>query len=271
MWLFLAGATAFLTAAAANAGGGSASLPARATPSDQCNRQVIRGELGRQIDQYLARAVPFGFSGSIFVVDSRGVLLHRAYGAANVARRIPNRVDTLFDMGSITKGFTATAIALLQAEGRLSLDQTLSVYFPDAPADKGGITIEQLLTHTAGLIDLTNPNDYLVISRDDFLRDLFNSPLVAAPGEKWAYSNAGYSVLAAIVEVVSGLPYEQFLRERILAPAGMPDTGYRLARWSNDRRTVPLTPIRRRSITGRRSVDFVPLAGRTGYFSATAE
>jgi|GEM_PF-862943 len=214
--------------------GAAQAQPAAASAQVRCDRSVALGPLGTRMDEYLTRAVPYGFSGSVFVMDQEGVILHRAYGMANVARRIPNQIDTLFDMGSITKGFTATAIALLESEGRLSFGQRLSDYFPNAPADKRDITIQQLLTHTAGLIDLTNPNDYLVISREQFLTDLFKTPLLAPPGAQWSYSNAGYSVLAAIIEKLSGVSYERFLRDRLLAPAGMVDTGYRLARWSND-------------------------------------
>jgi CubicO group peptidase (beta-lactamase class C family) len=193
-------------------------------------RTRVEGEQGARLDEYLSRTVPFGFSGAVFVTDRRGVLLHKGYGLADVAKGVPITTQTVFDMGSITKAFTAEAVVLLAAERRLSVQDTLGKYFPDAPADKRGLTLEQVLTHTAGLVDLTG-DDYDVVTREQLLRDAFAAPLVATPGQAWSYSNAGYSVLAAIVEKVSGQTYEQFLRKRFFAPAGMNQTGYVLPKW----------------------------------------
>jgi CubicO group peptidase (beta-lactamase class C family) len=222
----------WVAAALAAAGLGASRLDAW-TPSAAaagCAREMVRDALGRRIDAYLARTVPFGFSGSVWVRDRQGILLHRAYGRADRRRGTPITIDTIFDMGSITKGVTATLIAQLEAEGRLQFSDTLGRFFPDAPEDKRSITLHQLLTHTSGLIDLTEEDDYVVLPRERFLRDIFAAPLLSPPGERWAYSNAGYSVLAAVIEQVSGRPYEAYLRERLLMPAGMTSTGYRLPR-----------------------------------------
>ncbi|HEX8169384.1 MAG TPA: serine hydrolase [Thermoanaerobaculia bacterium] len=169
--------------------------------------------------------VPFGLSGSILVADANGVVLDKGYGYADVARGIRNTPDTIYDIGSITKALTATAIAVLEDEGRLSTDDTLAKFFPDAPADKKDITLKQVLSHSAGLVDQTG-DDYDPVSRQQLIDSVFAAPLVSPPGKEYHYSNSGYSILAAIVEQLSGKSYHDFMRERFFAPTGMRDTGY---------------------------------------------
>jgi CubicO group peptidase (beta-lactamase class C family) len=188
----------------------------------------------RKIDETLARMVPFGLSGSVLVADRGGVILSKGYGAGL-------RPDTIYDMGSITKSFTATAVLLLEEEGKLSIDDTLAKHFPGVPADKAEITLRQILGHSAGLADLIG-NDYDPVPREKFLADFFATPLVSKPGAEYHYSNGGYSVLAAIVEDVSGKPYETFMRERLFAPAGMRDTTYRVPDRDLPRVAHTLTP-----------------------------
>lgn len=225
--------SSFLTALAFAGGGlGAPRLEAAnvAAQADPCAREIVRDALAARIDAYLAGAARFGFSGSIWIRDRDGILLHKGYGQADRGRGTPVAIDTVFDMASVTKGVTATLIALLQAEGRLQLTDTLGRFFPDAPEDKRAITLHQLLTHSSGLNDLTETDDYAVLPRERFLRDIFKPPLLSPPGERWAYSNAGYSLLAAVIERVSGRSYEANLREHLLKPAGMESTGYRLPR-----------------------------------------
>jgi CubicO group peptidase (beta-lactamase class C family) len=187
--------------------------------------------LASSIDQTLQRLVPFGLSGSVLVADRTGVILNKGYGPGL-------RPDTIYDMGSITKSFTAYAILLLEAEGKLSTDDKLAKYFPTAHAD---ITLKQVLSHSAGLPDLIG-DDYDPVPRDEFLRRFFATPLVSKPGAEYHYSNGGYSVLAALVEMLSGQPYETFLRERLFAPAGMRDTTYRVPKRDWPRVAHTLTP-----------------------------
>jgi CubicO group peptidase (beta-lactamase class C family) len=187
--------------------------------------------LGSKIDRTLQRMVPFGLSGSVLVADRNGVILSKGYGAGL-------RPDTIYDMGSITKSFTAHAILMLEAEGKLSTGDKLAKYFPAAHPD---ITIKQVLSHSAGLPDLIG-NDYDPVPREEFLRRFFATPLVATPGAEYHYSNGGYSVLAALIEDLSGMPYERFMRERLFAPAGMRDTTYRVPKRDWPRVARTLTP-----------------------------
>jgi len=135
----------------------------------------------------------------------------------------------VFDMGSIAKQFTAAAVLQLAARGRLDTSDSLGRFFRDAPADKQGITIHQLLTHTSGLIS-DFADDYAQMSRDSAVHAIFGQPLVAPPGQAFHYSNVGFSLLAILLERMTGLPYERLMAERIYGPAGMRHTGYRLRR-----------------------------------------
>ena len=195
---------------------------------------VVRGELGERIDAALTRMAPFGVSGSVIVADRGGVILDKAYGEGL-------RTDTIYDMGSITKSFTATALLMLEDEGKLSTKDTLAKFFPNVPADKAAITLDQILSHSAGLADLIG-NDYDPIPREKFLTDFFATALVSPPGAEYHYSNGGYSVLSAIIENVSGKPYETFMKERLFAPAGMVDTTYRVPKRDYARVAHTLTP-----------------------------
>ncbi|WP_203295130.1 serine hydrolase domain-containing protein [Maricaulis parjimensis] len=144
--------------------------------------------------------------------------------------------DTLFDIGSLTKQFTAAAILVLVDRGQLSLDDRLADHFDGVPADKADIAIDQLLSHSSGLSDDTGGfqghDADPFVSEADFMAAVLASPLTSAPGTRHEYTNAGYSVLASIIERVSGQDYETFLREALFEPAGLQSTGYRLMDWS---------------------------------------
>jgi CubicO group peptidase (beta-lactamase class C family) len=193
--------------------------------------------LGAALDAYLERTVPFGFSGVFLVARGGEVILEGGYGLADREAGTPVTPETVFDIGSITKQFTAAAILKLEDEGRLSTDDPIGRWLPDVPADRAGITIHHLLTHSSGLTgDLGG--DYQVMPRDTLVRRALASELEAAPGERYDYSNLGYSLLGAIVEVASGLPYERFLHDRLLRPAGLEQTGYMIPAWTPQRLAV---------------------------------
>jgi CubicO group peptidase (beta-lactamase class C family) len=142
---------------------------------------------------------------------------------------------SVYNLGSITKQFTAAAILRLEEFGKLRTTDSIARFFPDAPADKRGITLHQLLTHTAGFTSDYSPTDYEPTSRDEYVRRMFAAPLRNPPGSTHFYSNAGYSLLAAIVETATGKNYETALRELVLLPAGMLETGYKGPGWSSTR------------------------------------
>jgi CubicO group peptidase (beta-lactamase class C family) len=173
------------------------------------------------------------FSGSVLVADHGRVIYRKGFGWANAEWKIPNAPGTRFRIGSITKQFTAMLVMQQVEEGKLRLDGTIGDYLPEYPAGPGrAITIHQLLTHTSGLHNYTAlPRFSSELSRDPYRRvdllPLFDSlPLDFAPGSRWSYSNSGYITLGVILERVGGKPYDVALRERILDPLGLKDTGY---------------------------------------------
>lgn len=178
------------------------------------------------IHAYITRLKDFGFSGGVVIGERGKVLLESLQGLADRENNLPVRMDTVFDIGSVTKQFTAAAIVALEADGKLRVTDRVDAYFDGAPEDKAGITLHQLLTHTSGLAMDFGGGDYDRVPRAEIVRRAFASKLRSTPGERHAYSNAGYSLLAAIVEIASGRTYEEYLTERLFRPLGMLSTGY---------------------------------------------
>lgn len=187
------------------------------------------GDLSSKLEQYLSRLAKLGFSGTVLVAKDGKVLLEKGYGMADRERKIPMAADSVISIGSITKQFTAAAILKLEMAGKLRVDEPIGRFFPGAPPEKAAITIHQLLTHSAGLESDYGPTDYEAVSRDEIIRRVMAAPLRTPPGKQYFYSNAGYSLLAAIVEILSGQSYETYLRENLFVPAGMKATGYKVA------------------------------------------
>ena len=191
-----------------------------------------------RIDTYLSRMATLdAFDGVILIAQGERVLLAEGYGFADRQAERPWTVDTVATIGSITKQFTGAAITLLAQEGRLDFDDTIGEFFPEAPADKAEITVHQLLTHAAGFPGAVGM-DSESIGRDAYLARVWATPLEFEPGERYMYSNTGYSILAAIIEVVTNTAYERFVHERLFTPAGMTETGYAIPDWSDDELAV---------------------------------
>lgn len=187
------------------------------------------GDLSTKLEAYLGRLEKLGFSGTVLVAKDGKIVLEKGYGMADRERKIPMAADSVISIGSITKQFTAAAILKLEMAGKLRVEESIGRFFPGAPPEKAAITIHQLLTHSAGLDSDYGPSDYEAVSRDEIVRRVFAAPLRTPPGREYFYSNAGYSLLAAIVEILSGKSYETYLRENLFEPAGMKATGYKVA------------------------------------------
>ena len=187
-------------------------------------------DLFTKIDTYLTKGTLNGFSGAISVIKKGEVIINKGYGLANKKTKTLNNPNTIFDIGSNTKQFTAAAILKLVELKKLKLTDPLTQFFKKLPVNKQGITIHQLLTHAAGFSESIG-RDFTEISQKDFFEKLFASTLLSKPGEKYSYSNTGYSVLGRIIELASGQSYEAFLNEQLFIPAGMLQTGYLLPKW----------------------------------------
>ena len=188
----------------------------------------------RKIDELVSLYNKYGkFNGSVLVAENGKVIFEKGYGLANMEWNIPNQPDTKFRLGSITKQFTATLILQLVEQGKIKLDGKLIDYLPDYRKDTGAkVTIHNLLSHTSGVPNYTAQQGFFQnVSRnpftvDDFIKKYASGDLEFEPGTKFNYSNSGYFLLGAIVEKVTGKPYEQVLKENILDPVGMKNTGY---------------------------------------------
>ena len=196
--------------------------PPPAPPSDEKFRAFA--------DEFLTRAQAFGFTGGVLVSRQGKVLLERGCGLADRARGVPIAASTAFDIGSNTKDFTKMAVLQLADAGRLRLDDPIAKYLDGVPPDKSAVTVAMLVDHTAGFPLYSGPDDEAV-TRADFLKRILAAPLIAEPGRAQNYSNPGYSLLAAIIEKVTGGSWEEYVAAHILKPAGMTETGYALPKW----------------------------------------
>jgi len=170
------------------------------------------------------------FSGVVLLARNNAAFLEKAYGLADREFRVPVNNETKFNLGSINKTFTKTAIAQLAAAGKLSLTDTIGKHLPRYGAPYAGrVTIQQLLDFSSGMGDFfgakfeATPRERLR-SLSDYLPLFENDPLKFEPGARHEYSNAGYIVLGLIIEAVSGQDYYSYVREHIFRPAGMADT-----------------------------------------------
>lgn len=175
------------------------------------------------------------FGGVVLVATDGKVLLNKGYGMADAATKKPNDPSLVYQIGSVTKQFTAAAILKLQEEGKLSVNDTISKYFPKLK-EGGRITIRHMLTHTSGLYNYTNDTTFWMheadkpSSREKAMSRFADKPLDFEPGTKFSYSNTGYLLLGYIIEQVSGKPYEQYIRENIFRPLGMNRSGFDFAK-----------------------------------------
>lgn len=146
------------------------------------------------------------------------------YGTANVELNSPVRPDSVFEIGSITKQFTAACILMLQQDGRLSIEDPIRRHLPDAPPGWSNVTIRHLLTHTSGIRSYTGQDGFEMrrrLTQKQFIQAVAALPMDFSPGEQAKYCNTGYNLLGFIIENVSGRNYWSFLAERIWSPLGI--------------------------------------------------
>lgn len=192
------------------------------TPKENDQANSVHNLIHARMDEYHIPGL------SLAVLRKGEPLLLQGYGFANLEHNVPATADTLYQLASVSKQFTATAIMLLVEEGRLTLDDPISHYFPDAPASWQPITIRHLLTHTSGLVrdgladywttpaamhlDYDTPQMYAIIAGRE---------LDFVTGEKSSYSNSGYFLLGLIIEHITGKALNEVLTTRIFTPLGM--------------------------------------------------
>jgi CubicO group peptidase (beta-lactamase class C family) len=186
-----------------------------------------------ELDKYLqACHEVYDFHGAVLIGKDGRVFYKKGIGMANIELGVPNTPEMKFQIGSITKQFTATAIMQLAEKGLLSVDDPITKYITDYPSETGNkITIHNLLTHTSGVTSYTSMPDVMErraveISIEDLIALFKDLPLEFEPGTQFNYSNSGYVLLGAIIENVSGMPYEDHIQKNIFDPLGMKNSGY---------------------------------------------
>ena len=182
------------------------------------------------LDQYMqAQTTVRGFSGAVLVMKQNKVLLEKGYGLADREWNITNTAETKFRIGSVTKQFTAACILQLAEQGKLSVDDKLSKFFPGYP--KGdSVTIDMLLNHTSGIANYTDIREFMSVARLDLSKDSMisffkNKPYNFSPGARFSYTNSGYFLLGSIIEKVSGLSYNDYLQKNIIGKLEMKNSG----------------------------------------------
>ncbi len=194
---------------------------------DRTNHGDVVNEMTTYLEAYLETSF---FMGSVLIARAGEVLLSQGYGMANLEHGVANSPQTKFRLGSVTKQFTAAAILQLQDLGLLKVDSPISTYLPDYPQG-GAITVHHLLTHTAGIPNYTSFPDYIQKQRtamtlDEIIAWFSDKPLEFTPGERYSYSNSGYTLLTNLIEAVSAQSYADYLQHHIFEPLGMTHSGY---------------------------------------------
>jgi CubicO group peptidase (beta-lactamase class C family) len=199
----------------------------------KARQKIDTNQLSKKLDEYLASAAKFNkFNGSVLIVQRGKIMLDKGYGWKDFANHTANDHNSIYQIGSLTKPFTAMVILKLQEEGKLSVNDKLSKYYPEQKgADK--ITIQNLLDHTSGInnyTDVIGPEDSATVSRPvprQKILEIFNQkPLAFKPGSKYDYCNSGYFLLGIIIEKLTGMTYEQAVRKLILEPLDMGHSGF---------------------------------------------
>lgn len=198
-------------------------------------RQAAAAEVATSVDDIFAAWTSETPGCTVGVGVEGRTVVEKGFGQADLERRVPMAGDTIVEAGSVSKQFTAAAVLLLAADGKLSLDDPVRTYIPEVPDYGTPITIRQMLTHTSGLRDWGSvagiggwPRTTRVHTHAHVLDILARqTSLNFAPGTRWSYSNSGYNLAAILVARVSGMPFADFTRQRIFEPLGMTSTSWR--------------------------------------------
>lgn len=184
-----------------------------------------------EVDDYVRREIRRRHipAAAVLVMRDGRVVKQSAYGLANVELSVPASDETLFQIASITKTFTAVGIMSLVEEGKFSLDDGVRKLLPNLPVSWAGVKVRHLLSHTSGLPDVSlgdDTDEVIAETLPEALRKLARMPFKSRPGAKWSYNETGYVLLGMIIEKVSGLSYEEFMARRFFRPLGMTRTLY---------------------------------------------
>ncbi|MBK8205623.1 MAG: beta-lactamase family protein [Planctomycetes bacterium] len=193
--------------------------------------------LGKKVEAVMDAWKDKGFEGAVLVAKDGQPIFKKGYAMADREGKRANAPDTLYDIGSVTKLFTAAGVLRLEQDGKLKLSDTLGKFFAFAPSDKKGITLTQLLSHTSGLSRMYD-DEIDFMSRDNTVKGLLGIKLSSEPGTQFEYSNTNYYIAGAVIEVASGGTYEDYMMKHIIEPAGMKDSAFSSSEKLDDKRTA---------------------------------
>jgi len=187
----------------------------------------------RAVDSIVADALKGGRAAGMSVAVVRGAdtIVLKGYGRADVELDVPTPERAVYEIGSVTKQFTAAAVLQLQEQGKLSLDDELTTYLPGYPTQGHRVTLRRLLDHTSGIRGYTEMLEFNRLAPRDLPRDslvaLFSArPFDFAPGDAQVYNNSAYFLLGLVIEKVAGMPYDRYVKQQLFDRAGMPDSRY---------------------------------------------
>jgi len=232
----------------------------------------------QKLDQYINSANAVNkFNGAALIAQNGRILLEKGYGLQNVSEHLNNDTNTLFQIGSITKSFTAIVILKLQEEGKLSVYDKLNKFFPDFPkGDK--ITIYHLLTHTSGIhnyTDIIGEEDSAIVcypvTKERVLKTFENKGLLFKPGKKFDYSNSGYFLLGMIIEKITGKQYETVVREIIFDPLQMTHSGFDYNKIKEINKSQGYIMLNKDSLRTNRAVDSTVYYSAGGMYSTVTD
>lgn len=189
----------------------------------------IKSKLTKYMDRYSKKNE---FSGSILIAKDDDILLNKGYGTADYNKNLPNKPQTIFEIASLTKQFTATGILMLQEQKLLNVHDTLSKYISDYP-NGDNITIYNLLTHTSGIPEyldyaesIDSENHTLTYTPEELIELFKNEPFNFSAGTAFEYSNSNYILLGYIIEKVSNMKYQDYIENNIILPLNLTSTGF---------------------------------------------
>jgi CubicO group peptidase (beta-lactamase class C family) len=221
------------------------------------SQQSFDSDLVQAIAAFIRTETESGFSGAVIVQHHGKLLLDKAYGSLQGVTMTP---VMRFWIASLGKQFTSAAILKCQEKGWLTIDDPISRFIPAAPEDKRAITIKQLLAHVSSLS--ANGVSETAKNRDEAIKSILNEPLADRPGVRFIYSSDNYQLAAALIEIVSGKSYEEFVRTELFELVGMRDTGQVIA--GRDPTVAPTIQTIPARLLQRRW-------GQMGYYSTTRD
>jgi len=185
---------------------------------------VIEGKIGTDLNELIINEEQVKFSGAVLVASEGAVLLNKSYAYNKTNSDCEVRHGDSYWIASLSKSFCAAAVLLLHERGEIDLQASISSYLNGVPSDKMEITIHQLLSHSSGMGDSYGTDG--ISDQQEALKALLETEMVSKPGDSYSYSNAGYQLLAILIEVLSGTRYENFITDEIITPLGLNNTGH---------------------------------------------